>query len=90
MGTFNPDHDEEKFFGDLYRRCRAKEDKAAAIETNFDEVIDGIRPRIVLLIMPRDVGSGPDAPKGHAALWTLADIVAEWSDGKWHIVKRRL
>lgn len=41
----------------------------------------------VLLIMPRNLGRNPSAPRGHSAMFAKADIVAEWYDGRWHIVK---
>lgn len=41
----------------------------------------------VLLIMPRNLGRNPSAPRGHSAMFAKADIVAEWYNGRWHIVK---
>lgn len=41
----------------------------------------------VLLIMPRNMGRVPEAPRGHSAVWAQADIVIEWEYGRWNIVK---
>ena len=45
--------------------------------------------RLAVIIMPRDVGPGPHTPRGHAAALTRAEIVAEWRDGKFEIIKRK-
>lgn len=43
--------------------------------------------RVVMFIMPRNVGQVPDAPRGHSAIFSRADMVLEWIDGEYHIVK---
>ena len=45
--------------------------------------------RVVVLIMPRDVGRQPGAPRGHSELIGRADIAAEWADGAFHVFKDR-
>lgn len=44
---------------------------------------------VVVLIMPRNMGKHPDAPRGHSAVIARADVAAEWEDGKFHIFKSR-
>lgn len=41
----------------------------------------------VLLIMPRNMGKTPDSPRGYSEIYSQADVVAEWYDGCWNIVK---
>lgn len=43
--------------------------------------------RLVVLIMPRDVGKGPHTPRGPSTVMNRADVVAEWRDGRFQVVK---
>lgn len=50
--------------------------------------------RIVLLIMPRNLGvhlpkTDERIPRGHSTLWAQSDFVCEWEDGAWHVCKSR-
>lgn len=44
----------------------------------------------VLVVMPRNLGPGALHPRGYASLWAKADVVVEWFDGKFHIMKSKM
>lgn len=56
-------------------------------EADIDQIIAGA-DRVVVLIMPRDVGKSPDAPRGQSSVIARADVAAEWQDGAFHVFKR--
>jgi len=64
------------------------ENSAQDVQAEIDRII-GPDPntRVVMFIMPRDVGPGPHTPRGHSAVWSRAAVVAEWRDGGFQIVK---
>jgi len=69
-------------------------DKATANKPKSgDAVIEEIcrgTDRLAVVIMPRNLGRNhPDTPHSHHPLWSRADIIAEWENGEFHIVKRK-
>ena len=69
---------------------KVEHDPGAALNAAVDAMADDADGGIVLLIMPRDLGKHPDGPRGHAAMFSRADVVAEWRDGSFHICKRKV
>lgn len=44
---------------------------------------------VVMVIMPRNMGGHPDAPRGHSSLFARADSVIEWDSGRFHLLKAK-
>lgn len=64
-------------------------DAAASADVDSAMKAIGLTTEIpfVLVILPRNLGPSRSTPRGHSALWAAADMVVEWSDGEFHIVK---
>jgi hypothetical protein len=64
------------------------ENSAAQMSAAIEEIARGT-DRLAVIIMPRNTGPGPQRPHGHSVLFSRADIVAEWENGEFHIIKQK-